>query len=225
MSVNTPSGLMITIVLTHYQRTENLLSIYAVLRKQSLKPTLYLWDNQPVETIQSLEWDIYVRSQNNLLCKPRWHLAKTACTPFVAIMDDDITCRDLQVLEDAVNYMKRHTDVAAIGVAGVVLEHNKSYQQCRHISVHRPSRSDTSVDVIKGRFMLCRSGYLSGFEPATQDCEDIEASAHLGEYGSLVISQALSGRFIDLPSGDYALHNREEHYSKREAARRRYFAR
>lgn len=188
-----------------------------------MRPALYLWDNNPSRATRRLEWDVHAKSKENLFCTPRWHLAKTAQTPFVAVLDDDLVPVDHEVIGDSVRYLEVHPDVAAIGMTGVVLIPDKPYSGCTHIVRRNSPKVDLDVDIIKGRFMVFRVEHLAKFAPTSADCEDIEASAHFGRFGRLVIPSGFPRRFRNLPDGSHALAGREDHQERREEARRRLF--
>jgi hypothetical protein len=198
--------------------------IYKSLTRQTIIPRIYLWDNKPNIHTSSLDVDIYVKSSNNLMCLPRWHLAKLAITKYVAIMDDDIIPVKIDTLERLVNLMEEMEDISAVGPTGVILDPKLSYRKCRHISLKDQSTHDRRVDIIKGRFFLTKKDYLNGFTPITPDCEDIEASAHVSKYGRLLIPKWTPSEFMNLKSGLESLDSRPEHYAHREKQRRRVFS-
>jgi hypothetical protein len=216
---------MLTVVLTNYKRVENLTRIHAQLQHQVEKPRLFLWDNNPGPASAGLTWDVYVRSKTNLYCTPRWHLAKVAQTPYVAVMDDDLYPADASVLADSTKYLETHPKVAAIGFTGVILRPNQPYRRCTHIIKRRCPATDVEVHVIKGRFMVFRTQHIATFAPTSPDCEDMEASAHFSQFGKLVVPKGFPRRFVNLPAGSHSLASRHDHHERREQARRRIFTR
>lgn len=214
---------MITVVLTNYKRLLNLRHIHRRLQQQSVPPKLFLWDNNPSHVSGRLAWDVHAKSRENLFCTPRWHLAKMALTPYVVVMDDDLMPVDREVIGDSARFLETHPDVAAIGMTGVVLKPERTYARCKHIVRGNCPRVDLDVDIIKGRFMAFRTEHLARFAPASTDCEDMEASAFLSNFGRLVIPASFPRRFQNLPVGLHSLAARAEHHDRREEARRRLF--
>lgn len=212
---------MLTVVLTSYARHKNVHLIHRALQAQSVKPKLCLWDNNPTTHLDALGWDLYAASTENRFCIPRWHMAKLASTPYVAVMDDDLIPNDENFLGDVVSSLCEHPEIAAVGLFGVVLQSNASYRHCAHIP-NRRFQGDVNVSLLKGRFVAFRVESIMDFTPVTFDCEDIEASAYLGSLGTLVVPELLSNRTRDLPRQG-GLEFRPDHYDRREAARRRFF--
>lgn len=88
----------ITIVLLNYKRPKNIPIILDAIKNQTVKSTVFLWNNGS-ENVQSPLIDRYVQSDENVGCMARWKMAKEATTPFVMSLDDDVNFNRKDVLK------------------------------------------------------------------------------------------------------------------------------
>jgi len=88
----------ITVVVTNYLRPVNVRYLMDALCKQSVKPTIFIWDNSPAQDFNDAHADWIIRSSRNARCSPRWWMASHADTDFVVIHDDDLMPANPKVL-------------------------------------------------------------------------------------------------------------------------------
>src|SRR5678815_5752517 len=91
----------ITICLTNWKRANNLKRIIDTLLTQSVKSTIFLWNNGGNFSSSNISWQI--NSSKNMFCSPRWYMAVNAETEFICILDDDLFFEDDNVLQDILN--------------------------------------------------------------------------------------------------------------------------
>jgi len=218
----------VTLVLTNWKRPENVRLIIDQLLGQTLKPTLFLWNNLPPFLHPGVDWQ--VDSSVNKMCLPRWYMASFAQTEFVGVMDDDVIFTDTKVLEDAAIFLLSMPEETAIGFTGMHFDPRKDYREGLHIVASKDA--DQPADVIKGRFMLLRTAQLARFHlhPSPQRehliGEDILMSGMLsqGKTGVHRVPALFAGRWQELPA-PHGLFHLSDHWFHRESARRAVFLR
>jgi len=221
----------VTTCLLNWRRPRNLGRILDCLAEQSLRPTIFLWNNSP-EPFSHPAVDWLVESNRNLVCWPRWWMAQAADSEFAAVMDDDLIPTDKQLLADAVEVARRQPPCRIIGPFG-------GRMGTRHYSRHDPIhnvKEDAIVDIVKGRFMLLRTADIRQCQLATarspalgvvDEHEDIAINGMLagGRLGQHLVPAMFTRRMQDLPGmdGPEAISTKDGHYDRRESARRRWF--
>jgi len=109
----------ITIVLLNYKRPKNIPIILDAIKNQTVKSTVFLWNNGS-ENVQSPLIDRYVQSDENVGCMARWKMAKEATTPFVMSLDDDVNFNRKDVLENIIHTLENQDNPnRIIGSTGV----------------------------------------------------------------------------------------------------------
>ena len=220
---------MITVCLLNWKRPRNLRRIIDRLGEQTLRPTIFLWNNSP-ETFEHPAVDWQVDSSRNMLCPPRWWMAARARTPWVASLDDDLLPADRRVLADAVTVADAQPAERAIGPFGVNLRPGRPYFP--HDNVRCPP-CDTPVDLVLGRCLIVRAGALR----RALRLADLNAYYDHGRGDDMAVCGALAGgrrrrhlvpgmfrgRFRELPVGREGLEHHPSHAGGREAARKHWF--
>lgn len=217
----------LTVILTNYLRPTNVLSIIDVLCKQSVRPTIFVWDNSPAQDFHESRVEWIIRSSRNARCAPRWWMASHAGTDFVLIHDDDLIPAHPQVLSATLDCAERMAPFA-VGASGVVLKPEVGYWQSKHVGWRASRiRRDVPVDIVKGCYFCCPAARLTKLGHLELDAEDdIAVSAWLGnrlKRPHLVLARLLADLFR-LPEGEQARKLRAGHRTARAAARWRYFA-
>lgn len=216
----------ITVVITNYARPTNVRRLIDVLYRQTIKPTIFVWNNSLSEDFGNARVDWVVRSSRNARCSPRWWMASHADTDFVIIHDDDLLPSHPKVIAWTLDAATK-TLPFAVGVAGVITSSHLGYWQSRHVGL-RATRveRDARVDIVKGCYFCCPTSQLAEVGYLELDAEDdIAVSAKLGrglEQPHLVLAE-IQKHFELLPEGEYARKNRANHRAARDAARWRYF--
>jgi hypothetical protein len=216
----------VTVVITNYLRPVNVGRLIDALCKQTVTPTLFVWDNSPTEVFQDDRVDWIIHSSKNACCAPRWWMASHAVTDFVIVHDDDLLPAHSKVLACTLEAAAKAAPFV-IGAAGVILKNGSGYWESQHVGLRAKAiQVDTRVDVVKGSYFCCPVQRLAELGYMELDAEDdIAVSARLGnglEHPHLVVAE-LRTSFELLEEGDHARKDRGNHRTAREAARRRFF--
>ena len=199
---NTSLKPKITIVLLNYKRPQNIPIILNAIKSQSIKATVFLWNNGTTDVNSSLI-DRYETSSNNTGCMARWKLAQRATTPYVMSLDDDICLNGSDAIKKIVQSIEAQTNSNTIvGAFGACFSKNLKYNirkefLCRYrdshdqsvqsmVDTHRLNNDremvfvkrtfidqDKSVDMIKGRCMIFRKKLLDNLEFPEEREDDI----------------------------------------------------
>ena len=160
----------LTMVLCNYARREQLEEIVETLFKQSVRPRIFIWNNDVTTPYVDDRVDWVINSSKNSHLRHVVSLWQQASTPFVGRMDDDLNLADDDVLADALQALKRrkHPD-QIIGAYGVRMYNGETYERSHHISIPKGhgqevgntgmphiNPKDQFVDAVKGRIMLLR---------------------------------------------------------------------
>jgi len=217
----------VTIVITNYLRPANVARLIDALNRQTVVPTIFVWDNSPAKDFHDPRVDWIIHSSKNAHCTPRWWMASHAETDFVLIHDDDLMPSHSKVLAWTLEAAAKAAPFA-VGAAGVILKRNTGYWKSRHVGLRaKLIRQDMRVDIVKGFYFCCPAPQLAKVDYMELDTEDdIAVSAKLGEgfrHPHLILSE-LRRSFELLPEGEGARKNRCHHRRAREAARQRFFS-
>lgn len=198
------TGKRITVVLINYKRTKNTHQIIDSLRKQSLSPVIYVWNNGD-EPFENPHVDWVINSNQNVHGHPLQFLYQYADTEFICRMDDDLMPADDRVFEDVIRFMSDHgRSKRIVGGYGVILEGGKNYQDSIQVGCgphYKPIESDTPIDIVKGRIMWFRQEFATEipFEKSHVHV-DLTTSFGLSKGRRLfhIIPQFLEGRLQEL---------------------------
>jgi hypothetical protein len=216
----------LTVVLANYMRSQNVRRLIQALSQQTVKPTLFVWDNSSDHDCDDPRIDWLIRSSQNAKCSPRWWMASHANTDFVLIHDDDLLPSHPMALGRTLDAAVKIAPFA-VGAAGVIVDSASGYWLSRHVGVRATYvDQDTQVDIVKGCYFCCPTIRLRELGYLELDSEDdIIASAKLGNNQSrphLVLAD-LQNNLQLLPEGEFSRKTRPCHRTAREAARRKYF--
>jgi hypothetical protein len=216
----------VTVVVTHYLRSANVALLLETLRRQTVKPVLFVWDNSPGQDFDDPGVDWVIRSSRNAQCAPRWWMASHASTDLVLIHDDDLMPAHSRVLATTVDAAARAAPFA-IGSSGVILDHHLGYWHSRHVGFRADRmQRDLRVDIVKGCFFCCPTQQLSGLSHLELDTEDdIAVSARLGRglRQPHIVAARLQTDLVQLPEGEAARKCRAGHRAARDIACWRFF--
>jgi len=218
----------LTVCLLNYRRPQNIPAILDCLAAQTLRPTVWLWDNAPRGEGQQMRsarmrarLDLRVVSGRNFGCFPRWWLASMAETDYVCSMDDDLVLRDERVLADAVEAQRSLCPDGVVGFFGWKRVEGRQYKGSRHI---HGSREDRRVDLVKGRFMVLRRTLLERVPLLARGVghreDDVLVNLGIsgGRPGAHLVPGVLGKRWKELPQRGTALAAEPGHYNKRDQA-------
>jgi len=233
----------ITVIMLNFRRRENVPRILDALSTQTVKPTIWLWNNgrQP---LRDARVDMEVVADRNWHCWPRWFLASYATTDHVMMIDDDIVPACDRMLEAAIDSLEGQDAFDTIvGAEGVVLGPARTYWHSypgkaarsevgsMQGSIHvKKVVADIAVDIVKGRCLVVRTAALKTLplSPAHRDtCDDIAVSGLLarGRSRAHLVSAALGRALDDIPDTEpsIALSSISDWRDVRELAKAHYF--
>jgi hypothetical protein len=122
----TKGDMSLTVILTNYKRPENVRRLIQALSQQTVKPTLFVWDNSSEQDCDDPRIDWLIRSSQNAKCSPRWWMASHANTDFVLIHDDDLLPSHPMVLGHTLDAAIKIAPFA-VGAAGVIVDSGSGY--------------------------------------------------------------------------------------------------
>src|SRR6185312_9640143 len=140
----------ITVILLNWARPKNIPIIIDCLKRQTARPTIFLWDNANSRELMHSPIDWVVKSSKNVACPPRWFMPTMANTDYCLVHDDDLCLLNHNTLAQLVDFMDRQEPRTAAGAFGVKLVRGKSYIECEHVA---SGSRDVRVDIVKGRLM------------------------------------------------------------------------
>ena len=223
------NALDITVGILNWQRPANMQRVVESVAKQSCKPAIWLWDNNPTDTKQG-DWlnsiDVTIQSSRNLGCGV-WASMMALCqSEFIAKIDDDLAMLDNDVLGDCIEYLRDRDHDMIIGICGVALDPTKPYPNGKwHTDM--PQRQDLAVDVPKGRFhVVRRSALMKTPYAAIGHNGDVSWPGFLAGDRRLFhcVPGFLHKRLENLYEGAEAASMVAGHYSARERVRRQWFS-
>jgi hypothetical protein len=219
----------ITVLLLNYGRPENIGRILQSISAQTIPCHVFLWNNGdplPSET----EFDWHLQSTTNVGCWPRWFAAGFAETQFICSLDDDLTFARADTLSTVVSILSGLSEPdVAIGLEGVILDPRRPYYVPHQNAGFHLRSGDTParVDIVKGRFLACRTSELLPINLSPDEREDdiaICGQLAKGRNRHHLIPAGLSDLFQELPQNGAGNFNSSEHIASREKSRRRYFS-
>jgi len=226
----------ITIVLLNYERPQNIPIILEAIKNQTVKATVFLWNNGDAD-VNSALIDRYEKSDRNVGCMVRWKLAKEAETPYVMSMDDDICFRRNDALEDIIKSLEKQDHPnRIIGVCGASFGSIPFYTMGKNFEFRlgkkgddhqaKPLTMDIAADIIKGRVMAFRRHLLDGIEFPEEREDDIFLSSAFANRARNFhrIPLALQDAFYDLPTYGRGNWLETHHFLSRDRALRTYFS-
>lgn len=216
----------VTVVIANYMRPKNVRRLIQTLSEQTVKPTIFVWDNSPEQNFNDPRISWLIRSSRNAQCSPRWWMASHAATEFVLIHDDDLLPSHPRILARTLD-AAAETAPFAVGASGVIMRSHLGYWQSRHVGLRATYLDeDARVDIVKGSYFCCATIQLAGVGYLELDAEDdIAVSARLGrgiEQPHMVLAE-LQSNFDLLLEGEYSRKKRANHRTARDGARWRYF--
>jgi hypothetical protein len=226
----------ITILLLNYRRPANIPVILDSIRRQTVKPVVFLWNNGP-DDVNLTGIDRYEVAGENQGCMARWKMALHATTPWIMSLDDDLCFARDDALETILQTLRTLDDPARIiGPAGCNFHNNPKYSQRRDVyagyasepfsePVDLPVRHDQAVDMIKGRSMALRRDQLEDLVFPDEREDDIFLSAALaaGRGKFHRVPTCLNSAFRELPELGVGNWFEPEHLNSRNRAIARYF--
>jgi len=218
----------ITIILLNYQRPQNIPVILDSIKRQTIKATVFLWNNGN-EDVNSPLIDRYVESTENVGCMVRWKLAREAKTPYVMSLDDDICFNRNDALQDIIESLEDQDNPnRIIGVAGACFGKIPYYTMQQNFECPLPNHlpdQDVAVDIVKGRVMAFRKALLDDVQFPDEREDDIFLSSTFADKARKFhrIPILLNDAFYDLPTFGRGNWLENQHFLSRDRALRKYF--
>ena len=226
-----------TIILLNYKRPKHIPIILDSIRRQTVKPVIFLWNNGD-DDVNSPEIDRYEKSPHNVGCMARWFLAREADTPFVMSLDDDFCFGRDDALEDIIRLLRESDDPARIiGPTGCTFFDEPIYTKRKDIYtkyvrantgvINVPEAGHIEVDVVKGRSMAFRRNLLDDVELPYEREDDIFLSAQFanGRRRFHRVPRRLDFAFRELPELGLGNWKKPYHMESRIRATEKYFGR
>jgi len=121
---------MITSIIVHYERKNNIRAIVDSLCAQTIKNEVWIWDNSSILSAETA--DVVIHSSRNFIQQPRWVLPGFVKTDYIWLQDDDRIITDNQMFEKLIQESKEHPD-SIFGVKGKIfqgddIDQEKPYQ-------------------------------------------------------------------------------------------------
>ncbi len=202
----------ITVILLHWKRPANILDIIPAFTKQSIKPTLFLWNNNPEDIdFKDDRIDWIVNSDQDMYSFARWLMIPMVETEYVMVMDDDLMPSSDKFLEEAIKLVDEHKGI--IGPFGKrIIPGDNPY--------NGPEIRTDYCDIIKGRCMCMKTELLSRVPLGTMGRvrnDDIYVSYYAanGKKNAHYVSWALRQMTTDLPEGDCGMDKDPNHMKSR----------
>lgn len=215
----------VTLVYLNWKRGKQLSNIIVKdALKQSLIPQIVIIDNSasdPEHKLEEIENVTIIPADNSVQCWARWeYITKNVTTPYVCVMDDDLTFTSPNILLQCYSVLEAYPEVDAVGLFGVLLNSDLIYTESLHLHGNQ-NQEGVFVDIIKGRFVFLRTSKLATLD-MTPDltCDDIKVSSTLDK--KVIIPMENYG-FRELADND-AVSLRPDHAGKRNQAAKKYFS-
>ena len=182
--------------------------------KQSIKPTIFLWNNNPKNIFvddPDVEW--IVNSNKNVGAYGRFHMIPMVETEYVMTVDDDVGPENKEFIQQAIDLVKEHP-TGIVGAFGKrILPGDLPYNG-------EEIRTD-HADIVKAKCMCMRTEILknvplgTGMGRIREDDIYISYYAANGKKNAHFISWALRESTIVLPEGDVGNDKNPDHMTSR----------
>lgn len=199
---------MVTAVLLSWKRKNNLPIIIDALRRQTLRPEIWVINNNGFEDFEA---DKLISIPWNAGEWARYVMAGRVETEYCMFQDDDFVLGDKYYLEDALEAHKKYCPDHVLGVAGRGLQKVSPFYWPDMIN------QDAYVPILKGHFQLFKSEIVRRVRiPRHPSASDIYWSLDLSN-GEPVhyISKHLSNRLDTLERWAVGYEFRAGHYIER----------
>lgn len=99
---------MITSIIVHYKRPENIPEIVKAIREQTIPSQIWVWDNSG--NCPDTGQDITIRSTHNFAQFGRWMLLQAVQTPYIWLNDDDGRVNGYNLFKNLLDENKKYPD-------------------------------------------------------------------------------------------------------------------
>ena len=203
----------ITVILTRWKRPENVKLIIDALLKQTIKPTIFLWNNNPDSKFRDKRVDWIVNSSVDKHCFVMWGMALVVETKYLMKIDDDLIPNSNNFLEKAITLVEEHPN-------GIVGPFGRRIMFGQTNPYNGPEIRTDYADIVKGRCMCMRTEILNRVPlvaPGPIRNEDIYICYHTanGKKNAHFISLELRELTKDLPEGNVGMDNAPDHMTSR----------
>ena len=206
----------LSVIILSYKRPKNIGKVVeSVLQSTSLPEEIFVFNNNP-EISLKVDNAIVINSGYNFGCKVRHAIGMCVDTSHVLFIDDDVMLKKTTIA-DFENWASVYPD-AILGLWGRKLAKGKKpYSQAEGIGLDPVNAFE--VDVVIGRVHYCKKEKLAlpfvGGHNTTEDDIALSLANKKAGFKNYVIP---SFGIKNLPSGEYSLCQRPDHFERRDKA-------
>ena len=157
----------ITVAVTNWQNPNETRQVTEALKKQSVNPIVWVWNNNPEPYIDD-NADAVFNSGVNLKSYAGILVLGGADTKYVMKMDDDILITDTRFIEKGINIIKSNPD-SVCSIMGRMIPENKPYYPRKQGSAEWNVQKDYYCDMCIGQVMLMETRCLEYVPMRTLD--------------------------------------------------------
>jgi len=202
----------VTVILLSWKRIDNIKQIIQSFRTQTIKPTIFLWNNNPDIKFTTKKVDWIVNSNVDMYSFAQWMMIPMVETEYLITMNDDIIPKDNTFIEHALKLINEHP-TGIVGPFGKRIVPGSS-------PYNGPEVRTGHADIVKGRCMCMRTEVLKNvplFTDGRVRNDDIYISYYAanGKKDAHWIDWDLRQHTIDLPEGNCGMDKDPDHMLSR----------
>jgi len=202
----------VTVILLSWKRIDNIKQIINSFRKQTIKPTIFLWNNNPEVTFTTKKVDWIVNSNQDMYSFAQWMMIPMVETEYLITMNDDLMPKTNDFIAHVLELVEQHP-TGIVGPFGKrIVPGTSPYNGAEVRTGH--------ADIVKGRCMCMRTEVLKNvplFTDGRVRNDDIYISYYTanGKKDAHYISWALRQLTQDLPELDCGMDKDKDHMLSR----------
>jgi len=218
----------VTAILLNWKREANIQKIISSLNSQTVKPEIWVWDNN-IQPDSIWEGPLFMKelynpsrsyfnSPNNYRTAPRWLLASLALTPYILVMDDDLCPTAKDFVETALQVSRKYNRIIGVEGREVVTKGNRvTYGGGKYPF---PKEGDVQTQIVLGKCMFLKREWLSRVPLVvpgwnwTMRGDDIIINWYINHFDG-ILSKELYKRIKFLPEGPESLWRDPSHFQQR----------
>lgn len=202
----------ITVILLTWKRPKNMEKIINAFTKQTIKPKLFLWNNNPDIKFEDDRVEWIVNSNEDMYSFARWLMIPMVETEYVMVMDDDLMPNDNKFIETAIRLIEKNPKGITGPFGKCIMKGSNPY--------NGPEVRTGPADIIKGRCMCMRTEVLKNVPLGTEGFvrnDDIYISFYAanGQKDRHYVWWKLREMTEDLPEGGVGMDKDPNHMKSR----------
>ena len=210
----------VTAILLNWKREENVKKIIRSLNNQTVKPEIWIWDNNQDEHNFDFDpWpDVRFFSPKNYRTAPRWLLATLALTPYILVMDDDLIITKNDFIEIALQESRKYGKIIGVEGREVITKGNQAIYQGGKYPF--PKEGDVQTQIVLGKMMFLKREWLAKVPLVvpgwdwTHRGDDIIINWYVNKFNG-ILSHKLYKRIEFLQEGEESLWKDPSHFQQR----------